>query len=114
MVLRIGDVEISGGIQRDAPWIAELARVGAWATDYFQRVAGGIENLDAAVAEFADVLTAGAIDADVVRIAQFAFACARLAVGADEFAIAIKDLDAMIAGVGDEEMVLLIDAKAFG
>jgi len=73
VILGIGHVKVAGGIEGDAPGVAEFARFGAGTADDFERVIGGVKDLDAAVAEFADILASGGIDADVVGIAQFAF-----------------------------------------
>src|SRR5882672_9297352 len=114
MVLRIRHIQISRRIERHAPRIAESSWLGSRAADDFERLIIGVKNLDAAVAEFADVLPPGGIHANVVRIAQLAFARAGFAVGAYEGSVARKDLDAVIAGVGDVKPVLGIHAQAFG
>src|ERR1035441_10037383 len=113
MVLGVGDIEVARRIQGQAPGITELAWRGAWAADDFQRLVIRIEYLDAAVAELTDVLPSRCIHADVVGVTQFTVALARLAMGADELAVAGKDLDAVVAGVGHVDSVLGIDAHPF-
>ena len=70
----------------------------------------GVKDLDAAIAKFADVLPASSIHADVVGVAEFSPGFARFAIGANELAIAGKNLDAMIARIRDIEAILGIDA----
>src|SRR5512138_1206343 len=106
MVLRVRDVEVASRVERDTPGIAEAAGFGAAAAEDFDGAVIAIENLDAAVAELADVLPTVPIDANVVRIAEFAQAFARLAVDAEQFAVARKNLDPVIAGIGDIHSVL--------
>src|SRR5258707_14655825 len=114
MVLRISHVKVTCGIEGDAPGIAEFARFTAGPTDDLDQVIVGIEHLDAAVAEFADVLPAVFIDANVVRIAEFAGRSAGTTMAAEQFAIAGVNLDAVITGISDVEIVVRIDAQTFG
>ncbi len=72
IVQRVGHVKIALGIQRDAPGIAELPRRAARAAQNFQWLVLGVKYLNAAVAEFADVLQSAGVHAHVVRIAEFA------------------------------------------
>src|SRR5436309_718436 len=106
VILRIGNVKVSGGIQRDTPGIAEAARLGAWPAYDFERFILCAKHLDTAVAEFADVLTPGRIHANVVRIAQLAFANPCLSVSANKFPITRENLNAMIAGIGNINPIL--------
>src|SRR5271166_2062489 len=112
MILRIGYIEISCRIQGQAPRIAELAGLGPRTADDLQRHILGIEDLDAAVAEFAHILAAFAVHADIVGIAQLAHAIARLAVRPDESPVTREDLDAVIAGIRHINPVLGVDAKS--
>ena len=89
--------------------IVELAGIGPGLADDFDGLIVGVKNLDPAVAKFANVLSASAIDADVVRITQFTGAIAGLAIHAQELTVAGKYLDAMIAGVGDVYAILRVD-----
>ncbi len=84
VVLRIGHVEIAGGIEGDAPRVAEAARFGAGAADDLDRFVIGIENLDATVAEFANILATGLIHANIIWITQFTDPLAGFSVGAEE------------------------------
>ena len=106
MILGIGDIEIALGIERYTPRIAKAARFDSRSADNFQRLIIGIKDLDAAVAEFAHILPSGTVDTNIVRITQLALARSSFAVGADELAVAGKDLDAMIAGIGNIHVVL--------
>ena len=74
MILRVGHVKISSGIQRHSPRIIELPWFGAGTADDFDRLIVGIKYLDAAVAEFAHILPPGGTHTNVVRVAQLAFA----------------------------------------
>src|SRR5262245_32400109 len=106
MVLRIGYIKVARGIEGDAPGITELARFSAGSTDDLNRAIVGIKYLNATVSEFADILATGAVDANIIRIAQFAQAGASFSIHAKEFALTREDLDAMIAGIGDVKSVL--------
>jgi hypothetical protein len=101
MVQGIRHVKIAGGIERNAPWIAEAARFRAGTADNFDRLIMRIENLDPAIAEFTDVLIARCVHAHIVWITQLAFACAGLSVRANEFSITRKDLNTMIARISN-------------
>src|SRR5829696_7861202 len=72
-----------------------------------------IEDLDAAVAEFTHELKARIIDAHVVRVAEFIGFRARLAVGREPLAITPKDLDSMIARIGNVQSSLCIEGESF-
>ena len=100
MIARIGHVKIAVGIERDAPRIAELTGVATRAAQNFHRLIAGIENLDAAVAEFTNELQPAGINADIVGITHFTFDAAGLPVSAKPFAVGREDLNAMIAGIG--------------
>src|SRR5258708_5910757 len=97
VILRIGHVKIPGGIQRDAPGITEATRFGARTADDLEWSVVRIEYLDAAVAELTHVLSSRGIHTNVIRVAQLTFARTSFAVGAQEFAVAGKYLNAMIA-----------------
>src|SRR5437870_5788125 len=97
VILRVRHVEVTGGVQRHTPRVAEPAWHHARTANDLQRLIVRIEDLDTAVAKFANVLPPCGIHTNIVRITQFAFARAGLAVGPDELAVSGKDLDAMIA-----------------
>src|SRR5438552_2864449 len=113
MILRVRDVEISSRIERHSPGIAELTRFQPWPTNDFDRLIFRVKNLDAAVAEFADVLPAGGIHANIVGIAQLALVSTWLAVRANKFSFARKNLNPMIAGISHINPVLGIHAQTF-
>src|SRR5262249_22046830 len=113
VILRVSDVEVAGGVQRHAPWVAEPARSHARTANDLERLIIRIEDLDSAVAEFANILSTRLINTNIVGITQFAFARAGLAVRPDELTVAGKDLNAMIARVGHINPILSIDAKSF-
>ena len=72
MILRIGHVKVSAGIERDAPGIGKTARLGAGAADDLDRVISGVKHLDPAVAELADILPAFGVHDNIVGVAQLA------------------------------------------
>src|SRR2546425_168960 len=113
MILRVGHVKISGRIQRHSPGITEATRFGAGTADDLERLVVGIKYLDPAVAEFTHILSSLGINTNIVGIAQFTFARTRLAVGAQEFAVAGEDLNAMITRVRDINAVLGVNAQSF-
>src|SRR6266404_9641927 len=113
VILGVGLIKISGRVQRDSPGITETTRFGAGTADDLDRPVVGIEYLDAAVAEFTHILSALGINTNIVGIAQFTFARTRLAVGAQEFAVAGEDLNPMIARVRDINAVLGVNAQSF-
>src|SRR6266576_6220756 len=82
VILGVGHIKISGRVQRHSPGITEATRLGAGTADDLDRPVVGIEYLDAAVSEFAHILSATGIHANVVWVAQLAFARPRFAVGA--------------------------------
>src|SRR5207249_12218240 len=86
----------------------------AGAPNDLERLILCIKNLDATIAEFADVLSAGVIHTNIVRIAHLAFAGTVSAEGTDEFAFVRKNLDAMVARIGNMHIVLGIDAETLG
>src|ERR1044071_5587597 len=106
MITGISDVEVSVRIQCDAPGIAELAGRAAGPAQNFHRSILGVEDLNAAVAEFAHVLIPGSINAHVIRVTHFAAILTRLAITAQPFSVRPEDLHAMIARIGDIETVL--------
>src|SRR6185436_20016490 len=65
-----------------------------------------------AQAELANLLTALGRDPHVIGIAQLIGAVTGLAVGVEPLAVPRKDLDAMIAGVGDIKVVARAEADA--
>src|SRR5437773_604554 len=114
MVQSVSHIKIARGIERHSPRIAELSWLGPCHANDFDRLVVRIEDLDAAIAEFANVLASGAVHANVIRIAQLAFAGAGLSISSKEFAVAGKNLNAVIARIGDVQTVMSIDAKSFG
>src|ERR1035441_9035143 len=113
MVLGVGHVEVARRVKGYAPGIAELSRRCARAANDFKRLVIRIEHLDAAVTELTNVLPPYRIHADIIWVAQLAFALARFAISADELAVAGKDLDAVVAGVGHVDPVLGLGAHPF-
>ena len=90
-----------------------MTRLGAGAANDLDWLIVCIEDLNPAIAEFADVLPPGPVHANIVGITQLAFAAPGLSIGAQEFAVPIENLDAMIAGVRDIDPILRIYADAF-
>jgi hypothetical protein len=114
VVLGVGDVQIPMGIQGDAPRVAELAGLAASTPQDFQRLVVRVKNLHPAVAEFANKLSSLPVHANVIRVTQLAGAFAGPAVGAQPFSFRTEHLDAVVAGVGDIEAVLEVQAQALG
>src|SRR5206468_3361509 len=101
MVLGISHVKIPRGIECHAPRVAKVARGRARTSEHLEELVVCVENLDAAVAKFANVLPACTVDANIIWITEFALTLAALAVRPDEFAFAREDLDAMVARIGN-------------
>src|SRR5262245_20649349 len=97
MISRIGYVKVSARIERNAPRVVELARAQARLSENFEALVSGVEDLDSAVAKFADVLPAFAVHAHVVRITQFAWPASGLAVTLLPTTLWRKELNAMVA-----------------
>src|SRR6266436_4214146 len=113
MVLRISHVKISRRIERDTPGIAELPGFSAGPANDLNRAIICIKYLNPAVSKFADILASAIVDANIIRIAQFASTGARFSIGAKELALSREDLNAMVTGIGDIKSVLRIDAQSF-
>src|SRR5260370_36163105 len=84
VILGVGNIKTSGRVQRDSPGIGKAPRFCAGTADDLDRPVVGIEYLDAAVSEFAHILSSPGIHANVVWVAKLAFARPRSAVGAQE------------------------------
>src|SRR5438876_513802 len=113
MVQSISHIKIAARVEGHSPRIAELGWLGPCHANDFDRPVVRIEDLDAAIAEFANVLTSGTVHANVIRIAQLAFTSAGLSISSKKFAIAGKNLNAVIARIGDVQTVVSIDTKSF-
>src|SRR5436190_1846326 len=72
MIHRVGHVKIPLRIDRDPPWIAELAGRRAGPAQYLHRLALRVKNLDAAVAKLAHKLETLSVHFHVVGITHFA------------------------------------------
>ena len=73
----------------------------------------GIEDLDPAVAKFAHELAASSIYPDIVGITELPGTGPCGAIGANELAGGGKDLDTVIAGIRDINLIAGIDFQAF-
>src|SRR5947207_2333871 len=114
MIHGVGDVQVPSRIEREAPRIAESSGRCAGFPEHFHRPMIAIEDLDAAVPELADKLVAFRVHFHVVGITQLALTGTRFAVSFDKFSVRRKNLDAMIARIGDVDTVLPIDAQTLG
>ena len=114
VILGIGYVKIAGGIEGDAPRIAELTRLATRTANDFDGVIVGIENLNPAVAEFANILAPFTIDADIVRIAEFSGTGPGTSMAAEKLSATRIYLDPVIAGICDVQIVMGIEAQPFG
>src|SRR5881409_1872815 len=110
MVSRVRHIKVAVGIKRERPRIIELTRRRSSTAKDLERPIRGVENLNAAVAEFADILSTVAVDLYVVGITQFSGPAAGPAVSLEPLPVRRKNLDAMIAGIGHVEAVVGADA----
>src|SRR5438046_1297196 len=103
MISGIRDVQIALGIQANRTRIITAIRCAANAPNYFNEISVRVENLNPAVAKFAHEFVTGPIDAHIVGITHLATGSAGFPVLANEFAVSRKNLNTMIAGIGDKQ-----------
>src|SRR5438105_4551590 len=102
MILAVDDVYLSLAVHYEGPGIAEPARLTSRTSPAAERTASGRELLHSLVAVLHHVEVAARPKCQVVGIREFPRSVARRTEAADESAVLrVKDLDAMIAGVGD-------------
>src|SRR5438105_3331845 len=106
MVAGVADVKIAARVERDAPWIIELAGSCASAAEQLDRLVVRIKDLDAAIAELTDELPPIPVNTDIIGITHLTRILTRPPVGAQPFSGWGKDLDTMIAGIGHMDLVL--------
>ena len=87
VILRVRHIEIPLRIEGQTPRIIELSRLRSRSADDFDKPAVRVENLNPAVAEFANEHQSLRIHANVVRIAELARPAARSAKFADELSL---------------------------
>ena len=72
MVSGVRYVEVLIGIQCDTPRLIKLAGRATAPTDDLHGLKVRVKDLDAVAAEFTDILVAGAVDANIVGVAELA------------------------------------------
>lgn len=100
------------GVADDSPGVVELAGFVAASAPAGERAAVERELLDAAVAIFADVNMALAVELEAVRIRHFAGGRARFSPQELQLPVIVEDLHTMIARVGDPDTPSVVDVEA--
>jgi hypothetical protein len=114
MILRVGHIKISMGVQSDAPWVAKLAGGAPCLSNYLQRPIVCIKNLNATVAKLTHKLSPFGVHNNVVGIAQVTGAGSRFAVEPLEFSTGREYLNAVIAGICNIDPVVCIHSYSLG
>src|SRR6185436_14134045 len=112
MIARIGNIQVAVRVQRDAPRVVELPRVASRTAEDLDRPLICIKNLDSIAAEFADIFVSRPINSHIVGVAEFPDSVPGPAMSPKPFAITIKNLDSMVAGIGHKKPIVGAEPKA--
>ena len=114
MIVSVQHVDSTTAILYDRPRIVELARLSADVSPQTHQSTFEGEFLHAMVTKFTDVNVSFAVEDQVVRVSQLPRVRSLLAPGAYQLRMIssrVENLDAMVACVGDPDVIALIDGQ---